>query len=124
MIIRSLSKMLRHVIQLQKGLRFYSSWGPRSFSLSHARNKTIKHFSLFLYRAQKLIISLILLTNMTLSTLLILTVCFVIDLAHHRVSRAESEGLRFDFTWGLRSFSLSHARDETRKYLSLFLYRA
>ena len=33
---------------------------------------------------------------------------------------AESEGLRFDSSWGLRIFSLSHARDKT-KNISLFL---
>ena len=36
----------------------------------------------------------------------------------------KSEGLRFDSSWGLRFFSLSHARDKTKKHLSLFLYRA
>ena len=30
-----------------EGLRFISSWGPRIFSLSHARDKT-KNISLFL----------------------------------------------------------------------------
>ena len=58
---------------------------------------------------------------------------FTIDLAHRGVFvaqwlehlRAESEGLKFDSSWGLRIFSLSHARDKTKKkYLSLFLYRA
>ena len=47
---------------------------------------------------------------------------FVIDLAHRGVSvaewlehrSAESEGLRFDSSWGLRIFSLSHARDKTK----------
>ena len=34
----------------------------------------------------------------------------------------ESEGLRFDTSWGLRIFSFSHTRDEKR--FSLFLYRA
>ena len=43
----------------------------------------------------------------------------VINLAHCRVSvvdhrSAESEGLRFDFSWGLGIFSLSHARDKTK----------
>ena len=28
---------------------------------------------------------------------------------------AESEGLRFDSSWGLRIFSSSHARDKTKK---------
>ena len=34
---------------------------------------------------------------------------------------AESEGLRFDSSWGLRIFSLSHARGKMKKHLSLFL---
>ena len=50
---------------------------------------------------------------------------FVIDLAHCSVCgsvvelrSAESEGLRFDSSWGL--FSLSHARDKTEtSFLSL-----
>ena len=53
---------------------------------------------------------------------------FVIDRAHRGVSMAqwlehrsaESEGLRFNFSWGLRIFSLSHARDKTKKtYFSI-----
>ena len=53
---------------------------------------------------------------------------FVIDLAHRGVSAtqwlehrsAESEGLRFDFSWILRKLSLSHARDKTKKtYFSI-----
>ena len=36
---------------------------------------------------------------------------------------AESEGLKFSPSWGL-NFSLSHARDKTKKHLSPFLYRA
>ena len=32
---------------------------------------------------------------------------------------AESKGLRFDSSWGLRIFSLSHARDKTKKTLLL-----
>ena len=53
---------------------------------------------------------------------------FVIDLAHSGVSvaqwlehrSAESEGLRFDFSWILKIFSLSHARDKTKKtYFSI-----
>ena len=34
---------------------------------------------------------------------------------------AESEGLRFDSSWGLRIFCLSHARDETKKQ-NIFLW--
>ena len=49
--------------------------GLRIFSLSHARNKTKKHLSLCLYRAQNLPSLLFLSTNITLSTLLILAVC-------------------------------------------------
>ena len=52
---------------------------------------------------------------------------FVIDLAHRGVSvaewlehrSAESEGLRFDSSWGLRIFSLSYASDKTK---NLFLH--
>ena len=48
-------------------------------------------------------------------------------LAHRGVSVAQwlkrrsavSEGLRFDSSWGLRIFSLSHVRDKTNKNLSL-----
>ena len=36
---------------------------------------------------------------------------------------AEFEGLRFDPSWGLRIFSLSHALNKTVKHLSLFLWR-
>ena len=47
---------------------------------------------------------------------------FVIDLAHRGDSAtqwlehrsAESEDIRFDSSWGLRIFSLSHARDKTK----------
>ena len=34
-------------------------------------------------------------------------------------SFSESAGLRFDFLWELKIFSLSHARDKTKKHLSL-----
>ena len=52
---------------------------------------------------------------------------FVIDLPHRGVSvaqwlehrSAESEGRRFDSSWGLRIVSLSHAGDNTKKHLSL-----
>ena len=40
--------------------------------------------------------------------------------------RAESEGLRFDSSWGLIFFSLSYTRDKTKKHLCLeflFVYR-
>ena len=55
---------------------------------------------------------------------------FVIDLAHCGVSvaqslghrSAESECLRFDSSWRLRIISLSHARDKTKKHLSLYKY--
>ena len=53
----------------------------------------------------------------------------VIALAHRGVSvaqwlehwSAESEGLRFVFSWGIRIFSLSHVRDKTKKHLSLLI---
>ena len=35
----------------------------------------------------------------------------------------ESKGLRFDFSWGLRIFSLSYAHDKKKKHLSMFLYQ-
>ena len=52
---------------------------------------------------------------------------FVIDLAHRGVSvaqwlehwSAESEGLRFDSSWGLQNFSLLHARDKKKNILPL-----
>ena len=55
---------------------------------------------------------------------------FVIDLAHRGVSvaqwfehrSAESESLRFDSSWGLRIFSLSHARDKTEKHFSISMH--
>ena len=34
-------------------------------------------------------------------------------------SFSESKVLRFDSSWGLKIFSLSHARDKTKKHLSL-----
>ena len=56
---------------------------------------------------------------------------FVIKLADRGVCgsvvehrSAECEGLRFDSLWRLRIFSLSHARDKTKKHLFLFLYQA
>ena len=82
--------------------------------------------------SSKLTISSILCTEMILLTLLILAVCrtcvilnFIIDLLHCSLCGSmiehwsrESEGLRFDSSWGLRIFSLSYARDETK---SIFL---
>ena len=55
---------------------------------------------------------------------------FVKDLSHRGVSvaqqlehlSAESEDLRFDSSWRLRIFSMSHARDKTNKHLSLINY--
>ena len=38
-----------------EGLRFDSSWGLGMCSLSQTRDKTKKHFSLFLYRAQNVL---------------------------------------------------------------------
>ena len=54
---------------------------------------------------------------------------FVIDLAHRGVSvaqwlehrSAESEGLRFDSSWGLRNFSLLHARDKTKTFFRFLI---
>ena len=39
------------------------------------------------------------------------------EMVEHR--NAESEGLRFDSSWGLRIFSLSHAHDKAK---NIFLY--
>ena len=36
------------------------------------------------------------------------------------IRSAESEGLRFDSSWGLRVFSLSHSRDKTKNFLYFF----
>ena len=52
-------------------------------------------------------------------------ISFVMGLAHHRVSvlsvvehwSVESEGLRFDSSWGLRIFSLSHAHYKTNVFI-------
>ena len=35
---------------------------------------------------------------------------------------AESEGLRFDSSWGLRIFSFSHAREMTKEHIFLFFF--
>ena len=35
---------------------------------------------------------------------------------------AESESLRFDFSWELGIFSLSHARDKTKKNIFLYFF--
>ena len=71
---------------------------------------------------------------MTLLTLLILTVCrmyVVCGLCNEPCSpqslwgsvaeyqSMDSKGMRFDSTWGLRTFSLPHAYDKTTKHLSL-----
>ena len=56
---------------------------------------------------------------------------FVIDLAHRTLCgsiieywSAESEGLRFDSSWGLRIFLFFPRSWQDEKHLSLFLYRA
>ena len=49
---------------------------------------------------------------------------FVINLAHRGVSVAQWQSigaLRFDSSWGLKIFSLSHARDEKKIFLCLCL---
>ena len=48
-----------------------------------------------------------------------LTVESVAQWLEHRST--ESEGLRFDSSWDSEMFSLSHARDKTKKHLSLFV---
>ena len=98
-------------------------------SLSHARDRTKKaSFSNFL-PSSKLTIALISINKHYAIDIAdprgMQDVChidFVIDLAHRGDSAtqwlehrsAESEDLRFDSSWGLRIFSLSHARDKTR----------
>ena len=90
--------------------------------MSHARDKTKKHLSLFLYRAQKLTISPISIYQHYAFDIAsgIQDAChmnFVIDLAHRGVSVAQWLEHR---NAGLRIFSLSHARDKTKKHLSLY----
>ena len=58
-------------LQRTDGLMFDSSWGLGIFSMSHARDKTKKHSSLFLYRAQNLpSLSVILFTSIFIFTFL------------------------------------------------------
>ena len=88
-----------------------------------------KNIFLYFFTELKTYHLLFLSTNVTLSTLLILAVCRtrVIHELHKTPSSpwsicssvvehqsAESEGLRVDSSWGLRIFSLSHARDKTK----------
>ena len=92
-----------------------------------------KNIFLYFFTELKTYHLLFLSTNVTLSTLLILAVCRtrVIHELHKTPSSpwsicssvvehqsAESEGLRVDSSWGLRIFSLSHARDK-KKNISL-----
>ena len=105
-------------------------WGLRIFSLSHARNKTKKKFFFISLPSSKLTISLISTYKHYAIDIAdpssMQEAChmnFVIDLAHCGVSMfqwlehlsAKSQGLRFNSTWGLKSFSLSHACDEMKK---------
>ena len=91
--------------------------------------KVIKCISL---PSSKLTNLLILFSNIMLSTLLILAICrsYVIHELFNRPCspqslwasvvehwRAESQGLRFNSSWGLRNFSLSHTSDETKNIL-------
>ena len=98
--------------------------------LPESRRKTLKT-QVKLIRAQNLPSLLLLSTNIVLSTLLIQgsmqDACVSYELRNrprspwslcgsvieHRC--AESEGLRFDSSRELRIFSLSHARDKTKK---------
>ena len=107
----------------------------QNFSSSHARDKIKKHLSLFLYRAQNLTIFLFLLTKHDAYD--IADPSSLQDAYHAWTSewalpttespwlscRASERGVRrfkVRFSWGLRIFSLSHARDETKK-ISLFI---
>ena len=104
-------------------------WGLRIFSLSHARNKTKKTSFFISLPSSKLTTSLISTYKHYAIDIAdpssMQEAChmnFVIDLAHCGVSMfqwlehlgAKSQGLRFNSTWGLKSFSLSHARDEMK----------
>ena len=109
----------------------------QNFSSSHARDKMKKHLSLFLYRAQNLTIFLFLLTKH--DTYDIADPSSLHDAYHAWTSeyvlpttespwlscRALERGVqRFEvrFPWGLRIFSLSHARDVTKKKLFLYFF--
>ena len=99
-----------------KGLRFDSSWGLRICLCPTVvtRRKT----SSISLPSSKVTISLILFTNMVLSTLLIPAVWRTrVMWTSHR--SAKSEGLRFDssyYIWGI----LSHARHKTKNILPNF----
>ena len=131
-----MAQWLEHRSADSEGLRFDSLRGLRMFSLSHSRDKKKKHLSPFLYRAKNLPSLLFLSTNITHYAFDITDpssmqdAChmnFVVDLAHRGFSvvqwlehrSADSEGLRFDSSRGLRIFSLSHACHKTKKHLSL-----
>ena len=125
-------------------MRNLKVWGvvpheDSEFFLSHTSDKMKKHLSPFLYRAQNLPSPLFLCTNIMLMDIAnpssMQDTChmnFLIDFAHNVVScgsfvehrSTESEGLRFNSSWGLGIFSLSHACDKTEKHLSLFFYQA
>ena len=98
--------------------------GQRIKSTLAMRRKTSFFISL---TSSKFIISLVLFTNMMLLTLLTLQDLFhknfIIDLAHHSLRgsvveyrNSESEGLRFNSSWGLRIFSLFHAREKMKPF--------
>ena len=89
-----------------------------------------KHLSLFFLPGSKLTISLISTYKHNAINIVdpssMKETChmnFVIDLAHCGVSAtqwlehrsAESEGLRFDFSWGLKNVCLSYARHKAEK---------
>ena len=103
---------------------YVSIMGTNIFSLSHARDKTKKNISLFLYRAQNLPSLSFLSTNITLSTFLILAVCWtrviwtLLKVESLWLSgRASERGIRRSevrFLMGLRIFSLSNACDKMK----------
>ena len=109
----------------------------QNFSSSHARDKIKKHLSLFLYRAQNLTIFLFLLTKHDAYE--IADPSSLHDAYHAWTSewalpttespwlscRASERGVRrFEvrFSWGLRIFPLSHARDETGKNFFIYFF--
>ena len=120
--------MVEHRSAESEGLRFDSSWELRIFSLSHARDKTKNIFLYFFTELKTYHLSYSIYKHDAIDIAdpsSMQDAChmnFVIDLAHRGVSvaewlehrSAESEGLRFDSSWGLRIFSLSHARDKTK----------
>ena len=103
------------------------------------QKRELFHLSLFLYRAQKLTISLILCTNMTLSTLLIIEVCRTRVVWNSKIwasiPRGESEFFLWPTLVTRRKKKLSHkkrdviyfvmkSKERNRIFRALMLYRS